>query len=98
MSASMPTHVQTSPHPISFFFSTLTFFALAPTNDQISSHCQSADFKISHVAIVVRGTSTSEVGQQLDNRILCNSGQANGGSDRAAFDQAINHSGAGFRV
>src|SRR5579862_3310059 len=37
--ASIPTHVQTSPHPISFF-AALTFFALAPTYAHISSHCK----------------------------------------------------------
>src|SRR5437667_6720657 len=34
----MPTQVQTSPQPSSFF-SAFTFFAFAPTKHQISSHC-----------------------------------------------------------
>src|ERR1700739_431721 len=59
---------------------------------------QAAHFQIPHSPIVVRGARAAQIGEEFHNRVLRNSRHADGGANRAAFNQAVDHFGAGFSV
>lgn len=44
--------------------------------------------QVSHRQVLIFGASLANVGQQLDDGVLGNAGHADGGTDRASFDQS----------
>jgi hypothetical protein len=59
---------------------------------------QTTHLETAHSAIVISGTGATDLSKQLGNCVLRRSGHADSGANRAAFDEAINHSGAGFGI
>jgi hypothetical protein len=59
---------------------------------------ETAHLEVPHRAIVVRGAGAANLGKEFSHGVFSHSGHANRGANRAAFDQASNHSGLGLAV
>ena len=54
--------------------------------------------KVSHIRIKKLTTSRAKFYEQLQDGMLCDSGHANRGVNRAALDEALDHLSASFRI